>query len=260
MKTRDLLLDLLRGSFSYLSEDELDEMVGIFRDLVISLRLMPAEVRQAVLHRIFWVSKILQFFMVLSATSEKELPPPMRPIFRYGASALPSLSDDYIRKVVLDPKNVNVGMVFSYQRKRGFSAFLYPIRSRMAVLAAKKDFAKMLPIKQKQWAKKLQPPAEKRYTEAVVYTSQRTPSLYVVMNKNALGRGNSIREAVDDFIRRWSLLISAEISSRLPVQLYIREWQLEPCGKILVVEYEDGETRWKFVPAGGEIAEDVDRR
>jgi hypothetical protein len=260
MKTRDLLLDLLRGSFSYLSEDELDEMVGTFRDLIISLRLMPAEVRQAVLHRIFWVSKILQFFMVLSATSEKELPPPMRPIFRYGASALPSLSDDYIRRVVLDPKSVNVGMVFSYQRKRGSSTFLYPMRSRMSVLAAKKDFAKMLPIKQKQWTKKLQPPAEKRYTEAVVYASQRTPSLYVVMNKNALGRGNSIREAVDDFIRRWSLLVSAEIASRLPIQLYIKEWQLEPCGKILVVEYEDGETRWKFVPAGGEIAEDVGRR
>jgi hypothetical protein len=258
MKTRDLLFDLLRGNFPCLNEDELDEMVGIFRDLVVSLRLMPAEVRQAVLHRIFWVSKILQFFMILSATSEKELPPPMRPIFRYGASALPSLSDDYIRRVILDPKSVNVGMVFSYQRKRGSSTFLYPTRSRMSVLAAKKDFAKMLPVKQKQWAKKLQPPAEKRYAEAVVYVSQRTPSLYVVMNKNALGRGNSIKEAVDDFIRRWSLLVSAEIATRLPIQLYIREWQLEPCGKILVVEYEDGEIRWRFVP-GGEIAEDVDR-
>jgi hypothetical protein len=252
MKIKDIVYEILRGNFDYPSSSELDELAYQMRDLIISLRLMPAEVRILVLRRIFWVSKILQTFLILSAAEEKELPvEPLRHIFRYFASSIRFPNTDFFRKVVVDPEAKNVGVLYHYhQPPTSFRPYLPYLKHGGAFY---KHFLKTLPIRQKRLANKLKPPAEKRATQARVYSSLVNPSLYIVMNKTALGRGNSISEAAEDFVRRWRLLVSADIPSRLPSQKYIEEFKLEPCGIILVVEYEDGEVRWKFDPIGGDL-------
>jgi hypothetical protein len=252
MKIKEVIYEILRGNFDYPNSEELDELAYQIRDLVISLRLMPAEVRVSILRRIFWVSKILQTFLVLSATEEKELPiEPLRHIFRYFASAIRFPNMDFFRKVVVDPEAKNVGVLYHYhQPPTSFRPYLSYLGSRKA---SRKHFLKTLPIRQKRLANKLKPPAERRATQAQVYSSLVNPSLYIVMNKTALGRGSSIAEAAEDFVRRWRLLVSADIPSRLPIQKYIEEFKLEPCGIILVVEYESGEVRWKFEPLRGDL-------
>jgi len=252
MKIKEVIYEILRGNFDYPSSEELDELAYQMRDLVISLRLMPAEVRVSILRRIFWVSKILQTFLILSATEEKELPvEPLRHIFRYFASAIRFPNMDFFRKVVVDPAAKNVGVLYHYhQPPTSFRPYLPYLRSREA---SRKHFLKTLPIRQKRLANRLKPPAEKRATQAQVYSSSVNPSLYIVMNRTALGRGSSIAEAAEDFVRRWRLLVNADIPSRLPIQKYIEEFKLEPCGIISVVEYEDGQVRWNFEPLRGDF-------
>lgn len=252
MKIKEVIYDILRGNFDYPSDEELDELAYQMRDLIISLRLMPAEVRSSVLRRIFWVSKILQTFLILSATEEKELPiEPLRHIFRYFASSIRFPNMDFFRQVVVDPQAKNVGVLYHYhQPPTSFRPYLPYLKHEDA---SRKHFLKTLPIRQKRLANRLRPPAEKRATQAQVYSSLVNPSLYVVMNKSALGRGSSIAEAAEDFVRRWRLLVSAGIPSRLPIQKYIEEFKLEPCGIISVVEYEDGQVRWNFEPLGGDL-------
>lgn len=252
MKTKEVIYEILRGNFDYPSSEELDELAYQMRDLIISLRLMPAKVRASVLSRIFWVSKILQTFLILSATEEKELPvEPLRHIFRYFASSIRFPNMDFFRKVVVDPQAKNVGVLYHYRPpSTSPRPYLPHLKSRKAF---RKHFLKTLPIRQKRLADRLKPPTEKRATQAQVYSSLVNPSLYIVMNKTALGRGSSVAEAAEDFVRRWRLLVSADIPSRLPIQKYIEEFKLEPCGIISVVEYEDGQVRWNFEPLGGDF-------
>ena len=252
MKIKEVIYEILRGNFDYPSDEELDELAYQMRDLIISLRLMPAEVRSSVLRRIFWVSKILQTFLILSATEEKELPiEPLRHIFRYFASFIKLPDMDFFRKTVIDPQARNIGVLYHYhQPPTSYRPYL-PFLKFQEV--SRKHFLKTLPIRQKRLANRLRPPAEKRATQAQVYSSLVNPSLYIVMNKSALGRGSSIAEAAEDFVRRWRLLVSADIPSRLPIQKYIEEFKLEPCGIISVVEYEDGQVRWNFEPLGGDL-------
>jgi hypothetical protein len=252
MKIKEVIYEILRGNFDYPSSEELDELAYQMRDLIISLRLMPAEVRVSVLRRIFWVNKILQTFLILSATEEKELPvEPLRHIFRYFASSIRFPDMNFFRQIVVDPQAKNVGVLYHYhQPPTSFRPYLPHLKYGDA---SRKHFLKTLPIRQKRLANKLKPPAEKRATQAQLYSSLVNPSLYIVMNKSALGRGSSIAEAAEDFVRRWRLLVSTDIPSRLPVQKYIEEFKLEPCGIITVVEYEDGEVRWKFEPLGGDL-------
>jgi hypothetical protein len=252
MKIKEVIYEILRGNFDYPSDEELDELAYQIRDLLISLRLMPAEVRVSILRRIFWVNKILQTFLILGATEEKELPiEPLRHIFRYFASFVRLPDMDFFRKTVVDPKAKNVGVLYHYHQPPTSHRPYLPLLKFQEI--SRKHFLKTLPIRQKRLANRLKPPAEKRATQAHVYSSLINPSLYVVMNKTALGRGSSIAEAAEDFVRRWRLLVSADIPSRLPIQKYIEEFKLEPCGIILVVEYEDGEVRWKFEPLGGDL-------
>ena len=170
----------------------------------------------------------------------------MRPIFLYFAPSISGFDAEYIRKVVLSPDYEKVGMVFHLHTR--YRKFLWPVRHLPAVKEKRNYAIKLLPLRRKVWARRLTPPAEARVTEAIVYVSRRNPRLHFVMNNFALGRGNSIKEAADDFIRRWRLLVTTEFSSRLPIQMYIKEFDLQPCGKILVVEYEDGDIRWQFKP------------
>ena len=252
MKIKEVIYEILRGNFDYPSSEELNELAYQMRDLIISLRLMPAEVRVSVLRRIFWVNKILQTFLILSATEEKELPvEPLRHIFRYFASSIRFPDMNFFRQIVVDPQAKNVGVLYHYhQPPTSFRPYLPYLKYGKA---SRKHFLKTLPIRQKRLANRLKPPTEKRATQAQVYSSLVNPSLYIVMSKSALGRGSSIAEAAEDFVRRWRLLVSADIPSRLPIQKYIEEFKLEPCGIISVVEYEDGEIRWKFEPLGGDL-------
>jgi len=247
---KDVIYSILEGDFDYPSDEELNEMAEKIRDLIVSTRLLPADVRTSLLHRIFWVSKILQFFLVYSATSEKELPSAMRPIFLYFAPSISGFDAEYIRKIVLSPDYEKVGMVFHFHTR--YRKFLWPVRHLPAVKEKRNYAIKLLPLRRKMWARRLTPPAEARVAEAIVYVSRRNPQLHFVMNNFALGRGDSIKEAADDFVRRWRLLVTTEFSSRLPIQMYIKEFDLQPCGKILVVEYEDGDIRWQFKPLEGD--------
>jgi hypothetical protein len=252
MKIKEVIYEILRGNFDYPNTEELDELAYQMRDLIISLRLMPAEVRVSILRRIFWVSKILQTFLVLGATDEKELPiEPLRHIFRYFASSIRYPNMDFFRQVVVDPQAKNVGVLYHYhQPPTSLRPYLPSLKWKDRF---RKHFLKTLPIRQKRLADKLKSPAEKRVTQAHVYSSLINPSLYIVMNKTALGRGSSVAEAAEDFVRRWRLLVNADIPSRLPIKKYIEEFKLEPCGIILVVEYESGEVRWKFEPLRGDV-------
>jgi hypothetical protein len=253
MKLNEIIEDLLRGNFRLPTDKELDELAYLLRSSIISLRLMPPETRRSIIERIFWLVKFLTHYIVLSATQEKELPPPLRPFFRYTLSSFPLPDTEGLKKWVCDPQNLMKNRLAEPSKARIYHIAL---RKELKVLndwLDNKQFRKLFPLKRKELAKTLKPPAEKRFTEATVYASSINPNLYIVMNPNVLGRGKNLKEAIEDFARRWQLLLDADIPSRIPAKIYIEEMKLQPCGKVLVVEYETGEIRWKLFPTTSEV-------
>lgn len=227
-----------------------------YKEWLTHIRMLPPEQKQEVFRSLYYIAKFCIYSIIFASNFVDEVPRRLRPIFKKVYSKVDYITvftvwDALFMAKTLDPFEVfeafdKVSSVWRHEippAVRPFKIFPWsPSKLK------KRSVEKNLRMKSKAYLKSLLGKpyvAINRMTEAKIYRSPLS-EVYVVMNEIALGRGKTITKAVEDFIRRWHVLVKSEFESRIPKETYIQNMCLEELGNLYVVEFEDETLRWRI--------------